>query len=68
MRRQGTSKTKTQQSTALLFHLKQVMHQQVAMHQAVSTQHHQQQINAAVPPLNAQNVSDGVSPSIQEHA
>eukprot|EP00957_Ditylum_brightwellii_P128165 9775209-Ditylum_brightwellii.AAC.1 len=47
------------------------MHQQVAMHQTVSAQHHQQhqqQINAAVPPLNAQNMSNGMSLSIQEHA
>eukprot|EP00957_Ditylum_brightwellii_P209023 15359914-Ditylum_brightwellii.AAC.1 len=71
MSRQAALKTKIQQSIALLIHLKQVMHQQVAMHQAVSAQHHQQhqqQINAAVPPPNAQNVSNGVSLSIQEHA
>eukprot|EP00957_Ditylum_brightwellii_P174406 13279488-Ditylum_brightwellii.AAC.1 len=47
------------------------MHQQVVMHQAVSTQQHrqhQQLINAAVPPPTTQNESNGVSPSIQEHA
>jgi len=38
------------------------------IHQVVSTQQHQQQINAAVPPANTQNESDGVYPSIQEHA
>eukprot|EP00957_Ditylum_brightwellii_P179466 13671081-Ditylum_brightwellii.AAC.1 len=47
------------------------MHQQVVIYQVVSTQQHQQHqqlIDAAVPPPNAQNESDGVSPSIQEHA
>ena len=51
-----------------LFHLKQVMHQQVVIHHVMSTQQHQQLIDAAVPPPDAQNESDGVSPSIQEHA
>eukprot|EP00957_Ditylum_brightwellii_P150301 11446158-Ditylum_brightwellii.AAC.1 len=47
------------------------MHQQVVMHQVVSThQHHQHQqlIDASVSSPNAQNKSDVVSPSIQEHA
>eukprot|EP00957_Ditylum_brightwellii_P034122 2586611-Ditylum_brightwellii.AAC.1 len=34
------------------------------MHQVASTQQHQQHINAAVPHPNAQNKSDGMSPSI----
>eukprot|EP00957_Ditylum_brightwellii_P129414 9872408-Ditylum_brightwellii.AAC.1 len=46
------------------------MHQQVVMHQVVSTQQHQQHqqlIDAAVPAPNTKNESDGMSPSIQEH-
>eukprot|EP00957_Ditylum_brightwellii_P115776 8831178-Ditylum_brightwellii.AAC.1 len=49
------------------------MHQQAAMYQAVGTHHqpahhHHQQINAAVPPHNAQNESNGMFPSVQEYA
>eukprot|EP00957_Ditylum_brightwellii_P126454 9639396-Ditylum_brightwellii.AAC.1 len=54
---QPNSKTKTQQSTHII---------------AVGTlqqpaQQHQQQINDAVPPPNAQNEGDGMSPSVWEY-
>eukprot|EP00957_Ditylum_brightwellii_P191078 14549001-Ditylum_brightwellii.AAC.1 len=64
---QATSETKTQRSTHMIVSFETIMHQQVMMHQEVSTQQHQQQINATVPPANDQNESDDVSPFIQEH-